>query len=93
MANYYFHSNTGIGEASAIKFRAFYTQFRNDIDKYSSDAYSVMNTRTAEHSMYNEHNDGFSSEFTTRAIRANVVGASFFFERRRPRRTRNISRA
>ena len=80
MANYYFHSNTQIGESSAIKFRAFYTQFRNDIDMYSSDTYSAMNTKSAEHSMYNEHNDGFSTEFTTRALQSNVVSASFFLK-------------
>lgn len=80
MANYYFHSDTQIGEASAIKFRGFYTQFRNDIDMYSSDTYLLMNTRNAEHSMYNEHNDGFSSEYTTRTLSRNVIGASFFIK-------------
>jgi len=80
MANYYFHSNTQIGESSAIKFRGFHTQFRNDIDMYSNDTYSVMNTRSAEHSMYNEHNDGFSTEFATRALSRNAVSASFFLK-------------
>lgn len=80
MANYYFHSNTQIGENSAIKFRAFYTQFRNDIDMYSTDTYSVMNTRNAAHSMYNEHNDGFSTEFSTRVFSRNVISASFFLK-------------
>ena len=78
--NYYFHSNTQIGENSAIKFRAFYTQFRNDIDMYSNDTYTVMNTKSAEHSMYNEHNDGFSTEFTNRSIARNVFSASFFLK-------------
>jgi len=78
--NYYFHSNTGLGENSSIKFRAFYTQFRNDIDMYSSDTYSLMNTKSAEHSMYNEHNDGFSTEFTTRLLARNTIGASFFLK-------------
>jgi iron complex outermembrane receptor protein len=80
MANYYFHSNTQIGETSAIKLRAFYTEFRNDINMYSNDTYSVMNTRNAEHSMYNEHNDGFSTELTTRPLSRNVVSASFFLK-------------
>ena len=80
MANYYFHSNTGIGENSSVKFRGFYTQFRNDIDMYSTDTYSTMNTRNAEHSMYNEHNDGFSTEFTTRLLSRNVTSASFFLK-------------
>jgi iron complex outermembrane receptor protein len=78
--NYYFHSNTGLGENSSIRFRAFYTQFRNDIDMYSNDTYTVMNTKSAEHSMYNEHNDGFSSEFTTRLLARNTLSASFFLK-------------
>jgi iron complex outermembrane recepter protein len=78
--NYYFHSSTAIGEDSSIKVRAFYTQFRNDIDMYSNDTYTVMNTKSAEHSMYNEHNDGFSTEFTTRLLPHNVFSASFFLK-------------
>jgi iron complex outermembrane receptor protein len=77
--NYYFHSNTQIGESSALKFRAFYTQFFNDIDMYSGDTY-VMNTTGAEHSRYNEHNYGFSADYTTRAISHNVISGSFFFK-------------
>jgi iron complex outermembrane receptor protein len=80
MGNYYFHSNTRIGENDAIKFRAFYTQFRNAIDMYSTDTYTLMNTWNAEHSMYNEHNDGFSTEYTTHAVSRNAVSASFFFK-------------
>jgi len=80
MENFYIHSNTQIGESSSIKFRAFYTQFRNDIDMYSTDTYNLMNTRNAEHSMYNEHNDGFSTEFTTRTLSRNTISASFFLK-------------
>ncbi len=39
-----------------------------------------MNTKSAEHSMYNEHNDGFSTEFTNRSIARNVFSASFFLK-------------
>jgi iron complex outermembrane receptor protein len=78
--NYYFNSNTQLGDRSSIKFRGFYTQFQNDIDMYSNDTYSVMNTKSAEHSMYNEHNDGFSTEFTTRKLPRNVFSASFFLK-------------
>lgn len=78
--NYYFHSNTKVGENSAVQFRAFYTQFRNDIDMYSNDTYSVMNTKSAEHSMYNEHNDGFSTEFDNHSLTRNTFSASFFFK-------------
>ena len=77
---YFFHSNTGLGESSFIKFRAFYNQFRNSINMYSDDTYSVMNTKNAEHSMYDEHTEGMSSEFSTRALARNVIGASLFFK-------------
>jgi iron complex outermembrane receptor protein len=80
MDNYYVHSNTQIGEDNSIKFRAFYTEFRNDIDMYSNDTYAVMNTTNAEHSMYNEHNDGFSTEYTNRSHARNVFSASFFLK-------------
>jgi iron complex outermembrane receptor protein len=80
MDNYYFHSNTRLGEDSAIRFRVFYNQFRNAIDMYSNDTYAVMNTRNAQHSTYDEHNDGASAEFTTRALARNVISASFFFK-------------
>jgi len=78
--NYYLHTNTQIGELSVLKFRAFYSQFRNDIDMYSNDTYTVMNTKNAEHSMYNEFNAGFSSEFTTRAVSRNTISGSFFLK-------------
>lgn len=78
--NYYFHSSTALGEQSSIRFRAFYTQFRNDIDMYSDDTYSSMNTRSAEHSMYNEHNEGFSTEFNTHLVARNAISASFFLK-------------
>ncbi len=90
--NYYFHSNTQFGDIGSLKFRAFYTQFQNDIDMYSNDTYSVMNTKNAEHSMYNEHNDGFSTEFTTRKVSRNVLSASFFLQERRAHRARHLSR-
>ena len=77
---YYFHSNTGLGESGSVKLRAFYNQFRNSINMYSDDTYSVMNTKSAEHSMYDEHTEGVSSEFSTRALARNAIGASFFFK-------------
>jgi iron complex outermembrane receptor protein len=77
---YYFHSNTGIGESSSLKVRAFYNQFRNSINMYSNDTYTVMNTKSAEDSMYNEHTDGVSAEFDTASLARNAIGASFFFK-------------
>jgi iron complex outermembrane receptor protein len=61
----YFHSVTKVGDLSSIKFRAFYNRFNNAIDMFSNDTYAVMNTSNAEHSAYNEHTDGASTELTT----------------------------
>ena len=88
---YYFNSNTHIGESGSIKFRAFYTQFRNDIDMYSNDTYTVMNTASAEHSMYNEHNDGFSTEFTNARWLA-TLQRFILFQGRHAHRARHLSR-
>ena len=80
MDNYYFNSTTQIGESGSLKFRAFYSQFRNQINMYSTDTYTVMNTKNAEHSIYNEHNDGFSTEFDSRALSHQTISGSFFFK-------------
>ena len=80
MYNYYFHSSTSLSENNSIKFRAFYNQFKNGIDMYSNDTYSVMNTSNAEHSIYDDHTDGASAEFETRTLSRNAIAASFFFK-------------
>jgi iron complex outermembrane receptor protein len=79
MNSYYFHSRTDIGETGSLNFRAFYNQFKNAIDMFSNDNY-VMTTANAARSIYNEHTDGASSQFTTRALSKNVISGSLFFK-------------
>ena len=78
--SYYFISNTGLGEASSIGFRLYYDQFRNGLDFYDDASYSTMNRSSSLHSLYDDHTDGASSEFTTRILARNVISASFFFK-------------
>lgn len=84
--SYYFLSNTGVGEQSSLKTRVFYDQFRNGINMYDNSTYSTMNSYTAtsgsgsEYSRYDDHSDGFSTEFTTRLLPRNVIGTSIFFK-------------
>jgi iron complex outermembrane receptor protein len=84
--SYYFLSNTGLGEKSSIKFRAFYDQFRNSINMYDNSAEDTMNSYNAtkgsgsEISRYDDHTDGASTEFNSRIIPRNNIGASFFFK-------------
>ncbi len=80
MNSYYLHTVTQLGEKSAINFRVFYNQFKNAIDMYPNDTYTVIPTATAFHSVYNEHTDGASTEFTTRLLSRNVISGSFFFK-------------
>ena len=80
MNSVYFHSNTQIGAASSLRVRGFYNQFKNAIDMFSNDTYTVMNTTNAEHSVYDEHNDGVSAELSTHAIRRHVLSASVFLK-------------
>jgi iron complex outermembrane receptor protein len=80
MVNYYFHSHTRLGESSSLRLRAFYNQFLNDIDMYSDDSYMLMNTASAAHSKYDEHNDGASAEFNTQLLARNSISGSFFFK-------------
>lgn len=79
--SYYFISNTGIGESSSIKFRAFYDQFRNSIDMYDDATYSTMTKNYgSEQSSYDDHTDGGSLAFTTRLLPHNTISASVFFK-------------
>ena len=83
--SYYVITNTGIGEASSIKFRLFYDQYRNALSTFDNDMYTTMNNYPSRglksgQSFYDEHTGGVSSEFVTRILPKNAVSASFFFK-------------
>jgi len=78
--SYYINTNTAVGEASTIRFRLFYDQFRNSLASYDDATYSSMNTRRAFFSVYDDHAGGASAEFTTRIIPRNTISASIFFK-------------
>jgi len=75
---YYFLSNTGLGEANTLRFRAYYDQFNNEFDFYDDATFSTMKKTTSSHSYYDDHAAGLSTEFTNRSLRRNVISASFF---------------
>ena len=78
--SYYVNTNTGIGEASSIRFRLFYDQFQNSLASYDDATYSTMNTRRAFFSVYDDHAGGASADFTTRILPRNTISASIFFK-------------
>jgi iron complex outermembrane receptor protein len=83
--SYYFLSDTPLGEQSSIRFRVYYDQFRNSIDMFDNSKYNSMTNynpgkNSAEISSYDDHSDGASTEVSTRKVKRNVLGASFFFK-------------
>jgi iron complex outermembrane receptor protein len=78
--SYYLITNTEIGEASTIRFRAYYDQFRNGFDFFDDATYATMYKSSSSHSLYDDHTQGASSEFTTRLLSRNVISASIFFK-------------
>ncbi len=76
--SYYFNSNTGLGDLSSIKFRAFYDHYPNRMNMFNSITYSSMLGQGS--SKYDDNSKGFSSEFTTRMTSRHAFGASFFFK-------------
>lgn len=78
--SYYFISNTGIGGQGSLKTRVFYDQFRNSINMFDNSTYSTMASPNSQISRYDDHTDGASTEFTTRLLPRQVIGASFFFK-------------
>lgn len=76
--NYYFNSNTAIGETSSIRFRAFREHFPNVMDMYDDATYTTMLKASSGILNYDDHSTGASGEFNTRRLAANALSASFF---------------
>lgn len=73
---YYFNSDTGLGAADSIKFRAFYDRYRNNMTGFTNATYSSL----ASIAPYDDHSVGTSSEFSTRRLSRHSMGASFFLK-------------
>ena len=78
--SYYFITNTGLGDASSIKFRMYYDQFRNGISMFDNAGLNTMTGTNSGLSVYDDHSGGISSEFGTRLLARNVISGSFFFK-------------
>jgi iron complex outermembrane receptor protein len=85
--SYYFHSDTPLDGKSSIKLRVFYDQYPNLMYFYN-----VPNTITAPPvytpamlnpgfiTLYDDHSDGFSTEFDTKLVHRNTISGSFYFK-------------
>ncbi len=78
--SYYLITNTGIGELSSIRFRAYYDQFRNALNIWDDASHSTMNLSSSERSNYDDYTDGASAQFTTRLLPRNVLSTSVSFK-------------
>jgi iron complex outermembrane receptor protein len=74
--SYYFNSNTGLGGSNFLKARAFYDHYPNSLNTYTDNTYSALSGS----SVYNDHSEGFSTEFSTRMFPLNALAASFFYK-------------
>jgi iron complex outermembrane recepter protein len=74
--SYYLNSNTAIGESNALKFRAFYDHYPNNMYQFASSTYSAPSSS----SPYDDFSAGGSGEFDSKIIARHALGASFFFK-------------
>ena len=74
--SYYLNTNTGLGDLSSIKFRAFVDFYPNQMNMYSTGFETLQSW-----SSYDDHSEGFGSEFNTRVIPRNNLSVSFFFKK------------
>ncbi|MBN2319984.1 MAG: TonB-dependent receptor [Acidobacteria bacterium] len=73
---YYFNSNTGLGAADSVKFRAFYDRYRNNMTGFTDSSYSSVSSVAP----YDDYSAGASAEFTTRRFSRHSMGASFLLK-------------
>ena len=73
---YYFNSNTELGAADAVKFRAFYDRYRNNMTGFADSSYSSVSSIAP----YNDYSAGASAEFTTRGLSRHLMSAMFFLK-------------
>jgi iron complex outermembrane receptor protein len=79
--SYYFNGGKSLGEASSLKFRAFYDQYRNSMEMFDDASYSTYyKNNSSGISNYDDHSVGTSAEFTTRLLKWNAIGASVFLK-------------
>lgn len=90
--SYYFHSNTSLGDQSSVKLRVFYDQYPNLMYFYNPPAsgaaapasplslYTTANLDWGSVTLYNDHADGFSTEFNSTKVRLNSISGSFYFK-------------
>jgi iron complex outermembrane receptor protein len=78
--SYYFHSDSPLGDRNSLKMRVFYDQYPNLMYFYYHLPYTLANLRTSFITLYDDHSDGFSTEFDTKKVRLNAISASFYFK-------------
>jgi iron complex outermembrane receptor protein len=74
--SYYLNTNTALGEASSIQFRAFLDFYPNEWNRYRDPELTVPQMYTD----YDDHSEGFAAEFNTRLVPRNNLSASFFLK-------------
>jgi iron complex outermembrane receptor protein len=73
---YYLNTNTGLGESSSIKFRAYYDKYPHALNEYNAPAQTNLTAFTP----YDDYTWGVSSEYTTNMVPRHALSASIFFK-------------
>jgi iron complex outermembrane receptor protein len=77
--SYYLNASKSLGEATSLKFRAFYDQYRNSMEMFDDATYSTFyKNNSSGISSYDDHSVGTSAEFVTRLLNWNVISGSVF---------------
>jgi iron complex outermembrane recepter protein len=73
--SYYLNTNTNIGSKSSIKFRGFYDVYPNLLLLFSKDYASLTG-----YTPYDDHSEGFSTEFSTGILSRHTLSVSYFWK-------------
>lgn len=76
----YLISKTAIGQDSYLKLRAYYDSFRNSIDNFSDNTFSVLAPRPFYKSWYDDYTYGASVEFGTKLTETNTLKVAAHFK-------------
>ncbi|KAA5611426.1 TonB-dependent receptor [Rhodovastum atsumiense] len=77
----YWLSKTQIGDATALKLKAYYNTFSNGLYSYDDASYTTQTTSKAFRSFYDDKAYGTSLEMDTDKLPMNTLKAAFFFRR------------
>ena len=78
--SYYFLSNTAIGEASYLKTRVYFDEFKNSLNQYTNSSYATLMTGSSGPSFYDDYTYGASVEGGTHLTPSNEMKLALHYK-------------